>query len=134
MFSTFSVHYLSITKDRFGRPATVGNLLYETCGILMYKITVAWPNLWSNFIHHWSILSASKLIMSVFIWGSVSLVLFIEFIAWLKKTLLQLGIVFNDHVVNLKFLKFLYWYSMLNWTAVFFFSLVHGLILKKSNL
>ena len=31
MFSPFSVHYQPITKCRFGRPATDGNLLYETC-------------------------------------------------------------------------------------------------------
>ena len=31
MFSTYSVHYQPITKYRFGRPATDGNLLYETC-------------------------------------------------------------------------------------------------------
>ena len=30
MFSTYSVHYPSITEYRFGRPATAGNPLYET--------------------------------------------------------------------------------------------------------
>ena len=31
MFTTFSVHYKSITKYKFGRPATDGYLFYETC-------------------------------------------------------------------------------------------------------
>ena len=38
MFSTFSVHYQSITQYRFGRPATDGKLLYETCDISTVSI------------------------------------------------------------------------------------------------
>ena len=37
MFSTFSVHYPSITEYRFGRPATDGNHLYETRVILLIE-------------------------------------------------------------------------------------------------
>ena len=43
MFDIFSVHYQSITKYRFGRPAADGNLLYETCVIwkIASKINVS---------------------------------------------------------------------------------------------
>ena len=48
MFFIFSVHYQSITKYRFGRPATNGNLLYESCVRRMRKIRYRWLKYLNN--------------------------------------------------------------------------------------
>ena len=62
MFSTFSVHYPSITEYRFGRPTTDGNHLYETPVISLFLHFSTFQFLYfSNRILHFSIFVFSLL-------------------------------------------------------------------------
>ena len=56
LFSTFSVRYPSITEYKFGRPATDGNLLYETPVIWCYIFKVdLYNNVWTDGQNVWRV-------------------------------------------------------------------------------
>ena len=76
MFSTLSVHYQSITIYRFGRPATDGYLLYETC--------VIWTFLIFEKLYYWILLFHILMILELFDFLIILLLDFtiVHFLLW----------------------------------------------------